>query len=134
MAYKTLCWRCKNCCSVNNCKFVYNINEYYKDTSNIVDKNGCVKLVSDLTNYFIPGTKTDNQGNILFCPKFEEDGLNHKSEHQQELASYGRIIRDLDKFKKLLDNYSETMSKMSQEEKQARQKAFYQKVLDKKKK
>lgn len=130
MDYKTLCWRCKNCCSVNDCEFVYKINKYYKNTFNIVDKNGCIKLIHDLTKYYIPGTKTDNQGNILFCPKFEEDGFNHKSELRQEFELSGlKNFRYFSKSKKLLDDFSEEMLNMSQEEKEARQKAFYQKSI-----
>lgn len=130
MGYKTLCWRCKNCCSINDCEFVYKINKYYRSISSIVDENGNVKLIRDLTKYYIPGTKTDTQGNILFCPKFEEDGLNHKSESYQKFELSGRKnFQCYLEREKLLDNYFEVMSKMTQEEKEARQEAFYQKVL-----
>ena len=129
----SLCWKCANCTSTEKCEFVNNINKYYRKNKNKFTKTGKVELLKDLQNYYINGTKTDNNGNIIFCPNFKDDELDHRSEaiKLKEYAKSLNICYSEELFKKLrvLDKFNEQMQKLSEKEKQAKQKKFVDSII-----
>lgn len=138
----SLCWKCANCTSTEKCEFVNNINKYYRKNKNKFTKTGKVELIKDLKKYYIKGTKTDNNGNILFCPKFTTDNLDHRSKTQirqeektlkrKEKLNKSTKLQSIGRRKYILNNITDKTPKLTQEEIQARQLKFLQNISLKK--
>ena len=78
MKVKSLCWKCANCTSIEKCEFVRKINLFY-----YTHKYKQIIKRKDLPKYYVKGTRADAKGNIIFCPCFVSDNLDHRTKGEK---------------------------------------------------
>ena len=105
MAESQLCWKCENATDCKKCPFVARLTKFY------IRQKGQDVIIKDLSRYYIKGTKIDNKGNIISCPLFVPDNLDHRTKteklndfaNENNLSVNGVFIQKyevLNKFKK----------------------------------
>lgn len=133
---KHLCWSCTNCTSIHKCPFVKRLNDFYEAQKQARTLT-TLKIINEeehfmynpvpqeqLKKLYIEGTKTNSKGDIIECPKYNNDGLIHnKKAYLKQLAKKNNVgYEEFRRKYEILEQHFERVQEESPEEREEKRK------------